>query len=69
MMQLHFSPKHKISWYYYGCYLKWQNHIIHRAGKIRLLFYKFKTLSNILLPTYHENGYHSYGPSLYTHVE
>jgi len=31
--------------------LKWQNHIINTTRKIRLLFYKFKTLSNILSPT------------------
>jgi len=28
--------------------LKCQSHIINTTGKIRLLFYKFKTLSNIL---------------------
>jgi len=31
--------------------LKWQNHIINTTRKIRLLFFKFKILSNILSPT------------------
>lgn len=49
--------------------LKWKNHIINTIGKIKLLFYKFKTNSNILSPATTRPNYTSYDYKYYNIIK